>query len=185
MGTNYYARIIPKEKDKQKLKKAIDNNDYNTITELYNELYNGLNEYTHKGGELHLGKASYGWKFLWNSNVHRYCEGDYDINGNFMPIFKHWKPYELTKEGIKEFIMREDVEIYDEYGKLKDKEEFLEYAFNKEGYDGYTYHLDYSNECCWRESEESLKPFKELGYSPEYGEFYSDGLRFSTSINFV
>ena len=28
MGTNYYARVIPKEEDKQKLKEAIDANDY-------------------------------------------------------------------------------------------------------------------------------------------------------------
>ena len=31
MGTNFYARIIPKEEDKQKLKEAIDYNDYTTI----------------------------------------------------------------------------------------------------------------------------------------------------------
>lgn len=184
MGTNYYARIIPKEKDKQELKKAIDNNDYYTITKLYNELYNELNEYNHKGGEIHLGKASYGWKFLWNSNIHSYCDVYYDEDNKFIPVYKHWKPYELTKESIREFIMREDVEVYDEYGELENKEDFLKYAFNKEGLDSYTYHLEYPNEIVWRDSEEALKPFKELGYSPEYGEFYSDGLRFSTSINF-
>ena len=184
MGTNYYARIIPKEKDKQELKKAIDNNDYNTITRLYNELYNELNEYTHKGGEIHLGKASCGWKFIWNSNIHTYCDGYYDEDNHFIPVYKYWKPYELTKDGIREFIMCEDVEVYDEYGDLENKEEFLEYAFNKEGYDCRTYHLEYPNEIVWRDSEKSLKPFKDLGYSPEYGEFYSDGLRFSTSINF-
>lgn len=184
MGTNYYARIIPKEKDKETLKKAIDNNDYNTITKLYNELYGELNEYNHKGGEIHLGKASYGWKFLWNSNIHKYYDDEYDINGNFISVCKYWKPYELTKDGIREFIMRDDVEIYDEYGDLEDKEEFINYAFNKEGLDGYKYHLEHPDEIVWRDSEDTLKPFRDLGYSPEYGNFYSDGLRFSTSINF-
>ena len=31
MGTNFYARIIPSEERKNKLKKAIDNNDVEII----------------------------------------------------------------------------------------------------------------------------------------------------------
>ena len=31
MGTNFYARIIPSEDSKTKLKKLIDNNDFNEI----------------------------------------------------------------------------------------------------------------------------------------------------------
>ena len=186
MGTNYYARIIPKEEDKQKLKEAIDNNDYNTIESMVKQMYSSLDEYSHKGGEIHLGKASCGWKFLWNSNVHEYCNGFYDKNNHFVPVYKSWKLYELTKQSITDFIMRDDIEIYDEYGDLEDKQEFLEYALNKDGIDNKEYYTnpEYEAGYCYPESEESLRRFKNLGFTPEYGEFYSDGLRFATSIDF-
>lgn len=186
MGTNYYARIIPKEEDKQKLKEAIDNNDYSAIESMVSEMYSSLDEYSHKGGEIHLGKASCGWKFLWNPNVHEYCDGYFDENKHFIPVYKSWKLYELTKQGITDFIMRDDIEIYDEYGDLEDKQEFLEYALNKDGIDNKEYYTNpkYEVGYYYPESEESLRRFKNLGFNPNYGEFYSDGLRFSTSINF-
>ena len=184
MGTNYYARIIPREEDKQLLKEAIDNNDYYTIEQMTKRLYGSLDEYTHKGGEIHLGKASCGWKFLWNSNIHYYCDGHMK-DGHFVEVWKHYMPYDLTKEGITKFVMREDVEIYDEYGDIEDKEEFLNYAFHKEGMDGKEYYTKNYDKTQWyHESTEALKPYVTLGFYPEYGEFYSDGLRFSTSINF-
>ena len=95
MGTNFYARIIPKEEDKQILKEAIDANDYATIEGMVAEMYSSLNECTHKGGEIHLGKSSCGWKFLWNSNLHEYCDGYCDENNHFIPVYKQWSPYEL------------------------------------------------------------------------------------------
>lgn len=186
MGTNYYARIIPKEEDKQLLKEAIDTNDYDTIKGMVADMYHSLDEYTHKGGEIHLGKSSDGWKFLWNSNIHEYCDGRFDKDNHFIPVYKQWSPYELTKEGITRFVMRPDIEIYDEDGELQDKKEFLDFAFNKEGIDGKEYQTNpkYNAGIYWRESAESLRKFTSLGFKPEYGEFYSDGLRFSTSINF-
>lgn len=186
MGTNYYARIIPREEDKQTLKEAIDANDYSTIESMVKEMYSSLDEYTHKGGEIHLGKSSCGWKFLWNSNIHEYCDGYYDENNHFIPVYKQWSPYELTKEGITRFVMRPDVEIYDEYGEMQNKEDFLKYAFNKEGIDAEEYNTNpkYGAGWCLVESEDALRKFTSLGFKPKYGEFYSDGLRFSTSINF-
>lgn len=186
MGTNYYARIIPKEEDKQKLKEAIDVNDYDTIKDMVADMYHSLDEYTHKGGEIHLGKSSCGWKFLWNSNVHEYCDGYFDETNHFIPVYKYWKPYEPTKEGITNFVMREDIIIYDEYEEIQDKQEFLDYAFNKEGIDCKEYYTNpkYKARTCWEDSNETLRKFISLGFNPEFGEFYSDGLRFSTSINF-
>lgn len=186
MGTNYYARIIPKEEDKQKLKKAIDDNDFSVIESMVAEMYNPLNEYTHKGGEIHLGKSSCGWKFLWNSNIHEYCDGYFDDSNHFIPVYKYWKPYEPTKEGITTFVMKEDVIIYDEYGEVQDKQKFLDFAFNKEGIDGKEYQTNpkYNAGTRWAESYDSLRRFISLGFKPEYREFYSDGLRFSTSIDF-
>lgn len=181
MGTNYYARIIPREEDKQSLKEAIDNNDYDTILNLTTELYDKLNEFTHKGGEIHLGKSSCGWKFLWNSNIHYYSVWE-----KHTTIMKHSMPYELTKSGITKFVMRDDVKIYDEYGDLQDKTRFLTFAFNKEGIDGKEYYTnpEYNATYYLYESEKDLKKYTSLGFKPEYGEFYSDGLRFSTSIEF-
>ena len=69
MGTNFYARIIPKEEDKQKLVDAINNNQYDIIENLAAELYGRRNDYSGIGNEIHLGKRSGGWKFLWNPNV--------------------------------------------------------------------------------------------------------------------
>lgn len=186
MGTNYYARIIPKEEDKQTLKKAIDNNDYNTIIQLCNALYGELNEYTHKGGEIHLGKSSYGWKFLWNCNIHKFPDGYLDDDKNYILEYNFDYVYPPTKEGITNFVMREDVYVIDEYGEIQDKTEFLNYAFNKEGIDGKEYYTNpkYDSGTYWGEDKETLAKYKELGFTPEYGEFYSDGLRFSTSINF-
>lgn len=48
MGTNYYARIIPKEEDKQLLKEAIDTNDYDTIKGMVADMYHSLDEYTQR-----------------------------------------------------------------------------------------------------------------------------------------
>ena len=39
MGTNYYARILPKAKRKEEIKKSIDNNDFNKIQSLVNKTY--------------------------------------------------------------------------------------------------------------------------------------------------
>lgn len=60
MGTNYYARIIPKEDKKQELINAIVNDDFDVITKLTNELYGSKGEYEEVGGQIHLGKNSYG-----------------------------------------------------------------------------------------------------------------------------
>lgn len=44
MGTNYYARIIPKEDKKQELINAIVKDDFDKVLELSNELYGSRNE---------------------------------------------------------------------------------------------------------------------------------------------
>lgn len=67
MGTNYYAYIIPSKERKKELCEAIEANDFHLIQQLTNEMYGRLernfdNELI--GGEVHLGKASGGWKFL-------------------------------------------------------------------------------------------------------------------------
>lgn len=123
MGTNYYARIIPKEEDKQKLIDAINNNQYDIIEDLASEFYGKRDDYSGIGNVIHLGKRSGGWKFLWNPNVIKVWDSEAcDYAYNYV--------YPLTKEGITNFVMREDVIITDEYGEQQDPKEFLEMAFS-------------------------------------------------------
>ena len=116
MGTNFYARIIPKEEDKQKLIDAINDNQYDIIENLASELYGRRNEYTRKGNEIHLGKRSCGWKFLWNPNIIKYHDGYIDPETkDYIDVVKYDYVYPLTKQGITDFCSREDVIITDEY----------------------------------------------------------------------
>lgn len=89
MGTNFYARIIPKEKDIDNTLKVI--REYliginpNITTDVVEEITQ----------RIHLGKRSAGWQFLWQENN---------------------KYYKDNLKSIKKFLSRKDVLIYDEYG---------------------------------------------------------------------
>lgn len=198
MGTNFYARIIPKEEDKQKLIDFIKYNHFNVIESFASELYGERNEYTRRGNVIHLGKRSGGWKFLWNSNVIKYADGYLDENKQYVPVYKYDYVYPLTKQGITDFCNRKDVVITDEYGTTYDSEDFLKMAFSwgqPDGYTGKTYEESHKEDSCYRNyywSEKYQRGMRskddemwfDLGYIVEYYDFESDGLRFSTSINF-
>lgn len=198
MGTNFYARIIPKEEDKQTLIDFIKYNHFNVIEDLASELYGRRNEYTRKGNVIHLGKRSSGWKFLWNPNVIKYADGYIDDNNQYVPVFKYDYVYPLTKQGITDFCNREDIIITDEYGEQYTSEEFLEMAFSwgqPDGYTGKTYEESHKEDSCyknyyWSEKYQRGMPSRndemwfDLGYIVEYYDFEADGLRFSTSIDF-
>lgn len=199
MGTNYYARILPKKEDRLKLINLIVNDKSDEIIELASELYGRRDEYTRKGNVIHLGKRSCGWKFLWNPNVIRYADGYLDENKEYVLVYKYDYVYPLTKQGISDFVMREDVIITDEYGERQDPKEFLEMAFSwgePDGWTGKTYEEDprsgpssYRN-YYWSEKYQRGMHTKndemwfDLGYIVEYYNFEADGLRFATSINF-
>ena len=71
MGTNYYAHRIPSKTKKELIKALIDTDSFHDITEQVNNIYGEFNvDYggNVSGGIIHLGKASWGWKFLWNPN---------------------------------------------------------------------------------------------------------------------
>ena len=199
MGTNFYARIIPKEEDKQKLIDAINDNQHNIIVDLASELYGRRNEYTRKGNEIHLGKRSCGWKFLWNPNIIKYHDGYIDPETkDYIDVVKYDYVYPLTKQGITDFCNRKDIIIYDEYGEQFNPEEFLEMAFSwgqPDGYTDKTYEESHKGETgyrnyCWSEKyqrgmhSKDAEMWFDLGYIVEYYNFESDGLRFATSINF-
>ena len=108
-------------------------------------------------------------------------------------VFKY---YDLTKESIKSFIDREDVEIYNEYDEKQDKKEFYEMAMNwgydkdDEGWDGDSYeeweHKRSSNYTPMNYETDYTRFIKELGFkTSKYNtDFYSDGIRFSTCTEF-
>jgi hypothetical protein len=144
---------------------------------------------------------SAGWKFLWNPNVYIIRNGHLeDINGR-----RTWVEdpntgkyvYPLTKQGLHDFIFREDVLIYDEYGELQDKEEFwkdaLEWGSNREGggwdaasYEAYEMKRDI-NYRLYPVTGELIDFLKSEGYkftSWTNSDFYSDGLRFASSTEF-
>lgn len=209
MGTNYYARILPSKKRKDEIKKAIDDNDFNNINQLidktYGRPYYDIDEGSFSGGVVHLGKRSSGWKFLWNPNWYKMTKGHSEekVNDNGSKTI-HWvcdgydvfKFYDLTKESIKKFIDRDDVEIYNEYDEKQDKNEFYEMAINwgydkdDEGWDGESYeeweHKQNSNYTPRIYKTDYCDFLNELGFKLNKcnTDFYSDGMRFSTCTEF-
>lgn len=216
MGTNYYARIIPtKERKKELIDLITKSEDFREIKNLVSKTYDSpeywydTNQY--EGGNIHLGKRSGGWKFLWNPNWYEIRNGHTEWEevepghsvGHFVEepstLFKY---YDLNKKSIKAFIDREDVEIYDEYEEKQDKEEFWKMALEwvtwtdpntgeeREAWDAVSYEkyeksknpshrtYDYRTKEC-----EFLKSQGCIIACP-YWDFYSDGLRFSTSNQF-
>ena len=198
MSTNYYARIIPSKERKKELHDAIEANDFPLITKLMDEMYNPIRvEYGENyiiGGVVHLGKRASGWKFLWNPNVFVIRNGHLeDSNGTRRYVPDPDTPlytYSLTKKGLKSFIDREDVLIYDEYDELQDKKDFwkmaLEWGYEKgdEGWDAASYEEKHTSYPITGKLTDLLKKegYKFTTYTNS--DFYSDGLRFAGFTDF-
>lgn len=198
MGTNYYIRKIPFKKE----------------------------EYSEELNEIHIGKRSAGWKFLWNPNI--YLLTKHELKNRNNNYFKYFvvkeclsidskfskyviKYYDLNKQSIENFLKQKDFEIYNEYDEKIDVSSFLKMAYSwcqENGYDNKSYqkyeekiYNKIVSEKTNNLSEYKIRKFhsppilyysterdqfwEDLGYNPTgYGDFYSDGLRFSTSCNF-
>ena len=199
MGTNFYARVIPAKKHKEELKKCIDDDLFTRLKSEIEYTY-GEFEPTSLGDEvhgvIHLGKRSGGWKFLWDPNMFIIKNGHYDENLKkyVMDESSVYYVYPLTKKGIKEFIDRDDIEVYDEYDEKMDKEEFFKEALEwvtwqgKDAYDSSTYEKEHPNENKFILNNEYTKMIEKEGYkftSETHSDFYSDGLRFASFNNFA
>lgn len=210
MGTNYYARIIPTKKRKLELLKAIEENDFDKIklevSKLYGNLEMDYETRIYEGGEIHLGKQSGGWKFLWNPNIYiihnGHCEWIEQEDGSKVCNWindpdTYYEVYPLTKQGIKEFLERPDVKVYDEYNAEQDKVKFFEEAINsniwqnKEAWDSKSYEeYEKSKNPNWKTFKctgEYVNMLVNRGYkmiSETNSDFYSDGLRFATCTDF-
>ena len=197
MGCNYYARIIPTKERKKELHDAIEANDYPLVEKLSDELYSRIkfdydtNEIL--GGEVHLGKLSHGWKFQWNPNVFVMRQGhleDGPTGRRYVSdpsILKYLYP--LTKQGLHDFIFRDDIMVLDEYGEEQDKEEFWKDALEwgqPDGLDSAAYEKKYK-EHIYPITGELTDLLRQEGYkfiSRSNSDFYSDGLRFAGYTEF-
>ena len=104
MGTNFYAIIPVKKRTTNKLRKLADKlEDTSQKVNVENELYEIGEEL--KDHEVHLGKRSCGWAFLWDANDLKY--------------------YEPTLASIKKFIDDNNGKIVDEYGSKFTWEQFI------------------------------------------------------------
>ena len=133
MGTNYTR--VPKTSDIiikiQKLNIRLDEMDFASPSSAADDFrfiedgWERLSPWDEfiDGVNVHLGKRSGGWKFLWNWN-----------NGD----------YYKTKEELLSFIRKG--RVVNEYGELQDTEEFIQMALDwgkESGYDLESYYKDY------------------------------------------
>lgn len=104
MGTNFYCREKLNTSSRNRLKAILKTLDICVDSNNINEIYSNVNRFIKCiPEEIHLGKRSAGWQFLWNYH-----------NG------KYFKP---TLKSIKDFL--KDKEIYDEYGRYFTLDQFI------------------------------------------------------------
>lgn len=149
MGTNYYIKKYMTPEQKKEVIDAINNDQYDEARDIMNEIK-----------DIHIGKRSAGWKFLWDAND-----------------FKYFKP---TKESLIEWL--KSGQIIDEYDQEFTFDEFWNDCLNGfwDGYDAITYKKDHPEISYWRKN---ISQF--YGIPVTLGEFYIDDLRFSVSTDFA
>lgn len=129
MGTNYYWRPLMTEEEREKIIEKVKNSK--TIQEIKDFIYYDLlNE---EKSEIHIGKSSYGWQFLFNLGIRNYTHGQ-----------------SLKKEDIDKWF-RSGV-IFDEYGDEISVDDFWALVdYKKDDMDYNEYDKKYPEEphyCC-------------------------------------
>jgi len=93
MSTNYYCKYIPSNEDYDNLKKAVEEKNLELIK-----------EFTHKFTfRYHIGKYTDGWAFAFQAPNRYYAEDDSAV------------PWQDNLESLKEFLNRQDVQIFNEW----------------------------------------------------------------------
>lgn len=195
MGTNYYLRKKPLLEKREELKKLIDSSEdgsnFREIKYMVDQMYGECDQYNRDNSIIHIGKSSYGWKFLWNPNIVEKDFGHYDTEQKkYISDIRPFGFYDLSREGIIDFVMNDDYVLYNEYGEKQDKQEFLDWALNKEGLDSISYYEKYPEEkqhvfCLGRDRQEFWSRVTGCVFTEPYqSDFEIDGLRFSTSVDF-
>lgn len=168
MGTNFYVRIKTSEEEKDFLKEEFNSFLKGAVSK--DTLISIINNYNK---EVHLGKRSAGWQFLWDHN-----------NGEY---------YDLTLDSIEEFV--EDKgggKVYDEYGDVYDWKTFIteeighylykeEHLHNAESYNRWVE----KNTIYYTEKENKYITIRNKEYQLYCNDFTTpEGLRFSKSTDF-
>lgn len=188
MSTNYYLRHKPTFGQINELTDLIrstkNGEHFKEVIDMVNKIYGEPDEYDHpeEWGKLHIGKRSNGWKFQWCPNIIKH-NMSYMEDGEYVPKYEYKYRYPLTKQGLTDFIMQDDVVVIDEYYEVQDKAEFLEMAFNwdVDGWDSLTYNAEHPYSYRYDFYKEQEK-YKKLGYTFSTGyqtDFFNDGLRWS------
>lgn len=166
MGTNFY--FIPKISDEDvqdiltNAKKLAESKNYLDLKELKSKVYKTVTE-------IHLGKRSGGWQFLWNHNDLKY--------------------YNPDLKSIKEFLEENEGIIYDEYGDFYTVEQFFNEEIKNCLYkdsnhvDSKTYRKEHPNEPYHNPTSKELH-YKNNIYNSNYGEFLINKLRFADTTEF-
>lgn len=129
MGTNFYLRKKISNKDKEELlscldskyvelRKQINANPYGLRYALDDFCYEVTNDSCSYYNDIHIGKRSAGWQFLWDYHKGRY--------------------FEANLESIKKFLSNPLYEIIDEYGEVFTLEQFFDKEIGKSLYEGRT-----------------------------------------------
>lgn len=71
MGTNYYWRPLITEEEREKILEKVKNSK--TIQEIKDFIYYDLSN--GEKSEIHIGKSSCGWQFLFNLGIRNYTHG--------------------------------------------------------------------------------------------------------------
>ena len=135
MSTNYYLRHKPSFTQINELTDLIrstkDGEHFQEVIDMVNKIYGEPDEYDQSKdwGKLHIGKCSSGWKFQWCPNIIK-KDVSYMEDDEYITKYEYEYRYPLTKQGLTEFIMRDDIVVVDEYDEVQDKQEFLDMAFN-------------------------------------------------------
>lgn len=150
MGTNFYLRKRLSEYDKEIGIQYLNDDDYDLLRDLIPE-------------DIHIGKRSAGWKFLFNANN-----------------FKYFQP---NKESLIKWL--KSGQIIDEYDRKFTFEEFWNNECFTEGWDLKEYYEQYKEDEYYVESK-VIQKFKKLFDIDVnlHGEFYIDNLRFTTFDEF-
>ena len=153
MGTNFYAIKQLPNSIKGKICELIEIDRYDEAKKLFDDNYE----------KIHIGKSSFGWKFIFDYN--------------------HFKYYDLNRKSINDFLCRNDVKLYDEYGEQVSIDDFWRLVDSKkDGYDNISFYKD-SDTLPFLLFEE-LIPDDLKEYKVEAYEFYSDDLRFASTTDF-
>lgn len=179
MSTNYYLRKLPTAEEintlKSKIDKTVTGAGFNDVINMVNKLYG---EKTNKSSldfsVLHIGKRTPGYQFQWCANIIEKNVSRID-NGNYIRRNHYLCRYNLTKQGLIDFIMQDNIIVIDESGNQLDKVDFLTMAFNwcKDGLQPAT---DYDIIWDYTKDQEKFKQFGIEFKSPQQCSFVNDGL---------